>query len=339
MLSRVAESIYWMSRYVERAENVARFVHVNLNLQLEVPDFVAAQAPGSGGDQWKPLIWTTGDEIAYEKRYHDFSRDNVMYFLTFDQENPNSILSCIKYARENARSIREVISSEMWYTLNRFYLMVTAPDAPEQAIRDPHTFYTDVRMASALFVGEAMGTMSHNEGWHFSRVGRLLERADKTSRILDVKYFILLPKVEYVGMPIDTLQWAALLKSASGLETYRQTFSTINPHDVARFLLLDREFPRAVRYCLNKSDESLRAICGTPEATYSNPAERGMGKLVADMDYTEIDEIIHKGLHEYVDSLQTRINQVDASIYKTFFEIKPDVVHAQSQTQTQGYSI
>lgn len=334
MLSRVAESIYWMSRYVERAENVARFVHVNLNLQLEVPDFVAAHAPGSGGDQWKPLIWTTGDEKEFEKRYNDFSRDNVMHFLTFDQENPNSIVSCIKYARENARSIREAISSEMWFTLNRFYLMVTASDAPQQAARDPHTFYTDVRMASALFVGEAMGTMSHNEGWHFSRVGRLIERADKTSRILDVKYFILLPKVEYIGMPIDTLQWAALLKSASALETYRQMFSTITPRNVARFLLLDREFPRAVRYCMNKAEESLRAISGTPEATYSNAAERSMGRLVADLDYTDISEIIGKGLHEYVDSLQNRLNQIDAEIYKTFLEIKPDVaLDMQSQNQ------
>lgn len=336
MLSRVAESLYWMSRYVERAENVARFVHVNLNLQMEVPDFVAAHAPGSAGDQWKPLIWTTGDEKEFEKNYSDFSRENVMRFLTFDTDNPNSIVSCVRFARENARSIREIISSEMWFTLNRFYLMVTAPDAPQQAASDPHTFYTDVRLASALFLGETMGTMSHNEGWHFSRLGRVLERADKTSRILDVKYFILLPKVEYIGMPIDTLQWAALLKSASGLETYRQIYSSITPREVARFLLLDRDFPRAVRYCVSKAEESLRAICGTPEATFSNTAERVLGRLVADLDYTDIDEIISKGLHEYVDSLQDRLNQIDGSIYKTFFEIKPDVaVQSQSQMQSQ----
>ncbi len=335
MLSRVAESIYWMSRYVERADNVSRFVHVNLNLQLEVPDYVAAHAPGSAGDQWKPLIWTTGDEKLFEKKYSECTRENVMQFLTFDADNPNSILSCVRYARENARSIREVISSEMWTTLNRFYLMVTAPDAPQLAASDPHTFYTDVRSASALFVGETMGTMSHNEGWHFSRIARVIERADKTSRILDVKYYILLPKVEYVGMPIDTLQWAALLKSASGLETYRQMHSGITPSEVTQFLLLDREFPRAVRYCVTKAEESLRAITGNATASFTNPAERKLGRLVADLDYSDIKEIIGKGLHEYVDSLQTRLNQVDEEIYKTFFEVRHEP-SAETQTQTQS---
>src|SRR4051812_6316553 len=211
MLSRVAESIYWMHRYMERAENIARVVHVNLNLELDLP-------PGDdtiSASQWHPLIWTTGDDKLFAKHHQNATRESVIFFLTFDPDNPNSILSCVTSARENARSIREVISSEMWFTLNRFYLKLRDPASVSRAADDPHTFYTDVKTACGLFLGETLTTMSYDEGYHFGRMGRLLERADKTSRILDVKYYILLPRLEDVGMPIDTIQWAALLKSAS----------------------------------------------------------------------------------------------------------------------------
>jgi uncharacterized alpha-E superfamily protein len=321
MLSRVAESIYWMSRYIERAENVARFVHVNLNLELDLPALDPAIA---GANQWQPLVWTTGDEKNFLARYPEFTRENVTQFLTFDQENPNSIMSCVKLARENARSIREVISSEMWFTLNRFYLMMRDPVAPERASQDPHMFYTEIKTACALFLGETMSTMSHGEGWHFGRIGGHIERADKTSRILDVKYYILLPKVEHVGMPIDTIQWAALLKSASAMEMYQKRFNSITPRNVSEFLLGDREFPRAVLYCLLEAESSLRAITGTAGNAFSNPAEQRLGRLVADLTYTSIDEVIKKGLHEYVDSVQTRLNHVDDAIYHTFFEVHAD---------------
>ena len=324
MLSRVADSIYWMNRYIERAENVARFVHVNLHLELDLPAFDA-----EGGEinrsQWQPLIWTTGDEKLFLARYKEMTRENVIHFLTFDEENPNSIISCVKYGRENARSIREVISSEMWITLNRFYLMMRDPLAKQKAADDAHTFYTDVKSACAQFIGETIGTMSHGEGWHFGRIGRLLERADKTSRILDVKYYILLPNVEDVGMPIDMIQWAALLKSASALEMYRKQHPGITPKRVSQFLLMDRDFPRAVLFCLDTAEESLRAITGTAQGTFSNPAEQHLGRLVADITYANIDEIIKKGLHEYVDSLQNRLNQIDDAIYKTFLEVRADV--------------
>ncbi len=337
MLSRVAESIYWMNRYIERAENVARFVHVNLHLELDLPPFDHGDgADGrAAGNQWQSLIWTTGDEKEFMKRYSGFSRENVIEFLTFDQENPNSILSCVKSARENARSIREVISSEMWITLNRFYLMVRDPASKQKATEDPHSFYTDIKIASALFVGESVATMSHGEGWHFGRIGMLLERADKTSRILDVKYYILLPKVEYVGMPIDTIQWAALLKSASALEMYRKRFNSITPKQVSRFLLVDREFPRAVLFCLATADESLRAITGSASNTFSNTAEQRLGRLCADMTYAQVDDIINSGLHEYVDSLQTRLNEIHGGIYDTFFEVHSEEPMA-SQSQFQS---
>ncbi|MGC2164466.1 MAG: alpha-E domain-containing protein, partial [Gallionella sp.] len=180
MLSRVANSIYWMSRYMERAENVARFIGVNLNLSLDMPaDF---------GEQWAPLINITGDHELFKERYGNPTRENVMHFLTFDRENPNSILTCVRNARESARSVREIISSEMWEQANRFYLLVKDVAAAKTMTDNPHDFYASVKLESHLFDGITEGTMSHGEAWHFLQLGELLERADKTSRILDVKY-------------------------------------------------------------------------------------------------------------------------------------------------------
>ena len=180
MLSRAAESIYWMSRYLERAENVARFIEVNCHLMLDLP----VEAKG----QWEPLVLTTGDQDLFYENYATDNQASVIDFLTFSPVNPNSIISCLQNARENARSIREIISTEMWEQINKFYLQVQNIDKP-QAQDAPHTYFTDIIMASHLFTGIQRNTMSHNEAWQFARLGRDLERADKTSRILDVKYF------------------------------------------------------------------------------------------------------------------------------------------------------
>lgn len=220
MLSRVADSIYWMNRYVERAENVARFVDVNLNLLLD--------APLGMEQQWEPIVITTGDQEFFRERYGEATADNILRFLTFDREYPNSIISCLRSARENARSVREVISSEMWEQVNDFYLMVNEA-ANVGSLSELHHFFPQVKMASHLFAGVMDATMTHNEGWHFGELGRLLERADKTGRILDVKYYILLPAVTDVGSPLDDLQWIALLKSASAYEMYRKRQYRITP--------------------------------------------------------------------------------------------------------------
>ena len=325
MLSRVAESIYWMSRYIERAENVARFVDVNLQLILDQP--VGMQA------QWEPLVATTGDDEEFEERYGETSPETVIKFLTFDTENPNSIISCLRAARENARSIRENISSEMWEQLNDAYLMVT--ETPEEwVMTEPHQFFTDIKVASHLFTGLTDNIMSHSEGWHFCQLGRLIERADKTSRIVDVKYFILLPSVSDVNTPFDDIQWGALLRSASAFEMYRRTHGLISPHKVVAFLLLDREFPRSVLYCLSKAEESLHAISGTPLETFSNSAEQGLGQLRSEFAYAQVDQVLRSGLHEFLDAFQTKLNDVGDDIYKTFFALRP-VNGESSQSQSQ----
>jgi uncharacterized alpha-E superfamily protein len=311
MLSRVAESVYWMSRYVERAENVARFVDVNLNLMLDTP---------AGQEQaWQPLVNTTGDHEEFAKRYGEASENNVIRFLTFDRDNPNSMISCLFSARENARSVREIISSEMWEQLNKYYLTIKEaaqkPEGPEKQ----HEFFTDLKEASHLFCGITDATMTHGEPWHFMRMGRMLERADKTSRILDVKYYILLRPGENVGSPFDDIQWAAVLRSASAFEMYRKRHGRISPKNIVEFLLMDDEFPRAVRFCLNSARESLHSITGTPAGHFRNPPEKLLGQLHSDLSYTSADEILARGLHEYLDDLQNRVNLIGNGIFESFF--------------------
>jgi len=315
MLSRVAEAIYWMSRYVERAENTARFIDVNLHLMLDLP--------GRASPQWEPLVTTTGDLQTYAKRYETFSEENVVRFLTFDPAYPNSILSCLSKARENGRSVREIISSEMWEQINGLYLTVKEAAVEDKAHTTPHDFFRHIKMSKHLLTGLAEEVMSHGEGWQFFRLGMMLERADKTSRILDVKYFILLPRVDYAGSPYDNIEWAAVLKSASALEMYRKRFHRITPRNVAEFLLFDLHFPRAVRFCANESQQALRAITGTPQRTFNNTAERRIGRFNAELNYNDVEEVFSCGLHEFIDNLQIKLNEIGGAVGETFFGHPP----------------
>jgi uncharacterized alpha-E superfamily protein len=319
MLSRTAEAIYWMCRYIERAENIARFIDVNIHLNLDLSV--------SMGDQWAPLVQVTGDYQAFQKSYGQAGRESVIEFLTFDRAYSNSIVTCLHSARENARSARQTISSEMWEQVNKLYLMAQGTHKG-LALEMPHDFFTRIKMASHTFVGVMEATMSHGEAWHFGHLGRMIERADKTSRILDVKYFILLPSIRDVGTPYDNIQWAALLKSASAFEMYRKRYGRISPADVVEFLVLDRQFPRAIHSCLLAAEDSLHAITGAPEDTFSTPAERHLGRLRTDLSYATMEEIIARGLHEYLDEFQSRLNEVDQAIFATFFALRPVGVSA-----------
>ncbi len=312
MLSRVADSVYWLNRYIERAENVARFVDVNLNLMLDLPTSIA--------QQWEPVILTTGDLKIFQQRYGEATTENVIQFLTFDEQYSNSIISCLRMARENARSIREIISSEMWEEVNAFYLMVNEA-ANQKKLDALPDFFAQVKLASHRFAGVMDATMTHGEGWHFGQVGRFLERADKTARILDVKYFYLLPSVEWVGTPLDQIQWISLLRSASAYEMYRKRQHRITPAGVAEFLILNRQFPRSIHFCLWQAERCLHDITATPQGTWCNGAERALGRLCAELGYLTIDDVIKKGLHEFLNKMQSEIYQVGDEIRKTFFAI------------------
>lgn len=326
MLSRVAESIYWMARYVERAENLARFIEVTLHQILDQPE--------SAQQQWEPLVFATGDQEYFQERYGAATAGNVIRFLVFDRESPNSIVSSLRIGRENARTVREAISSEAWEQLNEFYHFVR--DAANQP-REPlelSEFFIQVKQHSHLFNGILDATMSHNKGWHFANLGRLLERADKTSRILDVKYFTLLPTIQDVGTTIDDLQWSAVLRSVSGFEMYRKRYHGITVHRVVEFLTLDPCFPRAIRFCIDHADDSLHQIVGSPSGSYRNLAEQRLGRLKAELAYTDIDTVINQGMHEFIDGFQIKLNDVGTAVHETFFAMRP-VEGTLSQRQSQ----
>jgi uncharacterized alpha-E superfamily protein len=294
---------------------VARFISVNLNLLLDMPS--------EKGKLWEPLVMTTGDQALYEKRFPDYTREAVVRFLTIDREYPNSILSCLAAARENGRSIREIISSEMWEHLNNYYLELADVGSHALSMADPHRFFKIIQMRSHLFTGLMDCTMSHGEAWNFARIGMMIERADKTSRILDVKYFMLLPQADLVNTPFDNIQWSAVLKSASAFEMFRKAHHRITPRNVADFLIFDRRFPRSIRHCISKAVICLHRITATSPVMARNAAERLLGRLEADLEYTDIDEVIAGGMHEYLDGLQTRLNKADQAIGATFFNLKP----------------
>jgi len=330
MLSRVADALYWTSRYVERAENVARFIDVSLNLMLE--------SSAHGERDWASLVLTTGDQEFFEKKYGTATPANVTQFLTFDEEYSSSIWSSVSRARENARSVRDIISREMWQELNEFYLMVQQAAIPAAQPEDLIDFCGRVKRAGIYFEGITNATLSRGEAYHFANIGRMLERADKTSRILDVKYFLLSPGQTQSqapsklaqsqtaetqtqnGVDADQVGWTTLLNSASALQMYRQIWHVTTPESVSEFLLLDRNFPRSILRCVRRAQESLHSVSGAPLGSFESEAERLVGRLRAELEYAKIEEIMEQGLHQYLDGLQGQLNEVGSAVSAQFFE-------------------
>ncbi len=313
MLSRVADSLYWINRYVERAENISRF--------LEVSEAMSLDNPSNSAEPWLPLIDANGDRQRFDQSYPLRSPQDVMGFLLLDHDNPNSIVNCIANARENARQIRDVISTEMWEHINDLYWSIQEGEAlwhePDQEQ------LRNIRRGCQLFYGITDVTLSRDQAWLFSRLGRLIERADKTSRILDVKYFLLLPEASAVGGVLDELQWIALLRIAGAYQMYRRSVQqAITPTAVARFLLLDPIFPRSVRFCLQQINETLEQIQQHPIPGSPDDLECLRGQLVAKWSYVRIESLIDRGLHEAIDQLQSDLNQLHELIHKSFFITK-----------------
>jgi uncharacterized alpha-E superfamily protein len=324
MLSRVAESVYWMNRQIERAENVARSVETALDLALE--------GTISHGRLWNALVCAFGDEADFWERHAAADQASVISFLAFDPANANSIASCLHAARENARTVRDMISSPMWEEINKVHLYVQSAAQRYGGWLHPREFLDELKRSSQLITGVADATMSHGEGWHFGRLGRLVERADKTSRVLDVEHYFkpaaFAPKNGVVAGELpgaDAVQWSAVLESASALEMYRKQYGAVSRRNVAEFLVFDRFFPRAMHFCLIKAEESLLAITGGSKGAYTNPAEQQLGRLRAKLDYGAIDEVLAGtgGLHGFVDGFQQRLNRASEAIHDTFFAIRP----------------
>jgi uncharacterized alpha-E superfamily protein len=311
MLSRVADSLYWINRYVERAENLSRFVEVSEAMALDCP-------PGSA-EPWQPLIDASGDRDLFDQLYPSGGGpEQVVEFLVKAEANPSSIVNCIALARENARQIRDVITTEMWEQINDLYWTLLESDSfwhqpPQEQLRE-------IRRGCQLFYGITDATLSRDLSWQFSRLGRMIERADKSTRILDVKYFLLLPSPEEVGGVLDELQWISLLRSAGAYQMFRQSQQgVITPRAVAAFLLLDRNFPRSVRYCLERIDETLQVVAAGAAAGKPDPLECLSGLTRARWSYTGIDELLTGGLHESIDALQQDLNNLHELIHARYF--------------------
>lgn len=312
MLSRVANSLYWMSRYLERANNVARFIDVNLRLTLDM--YFARQQC-----QWEPLVKTTGHEAEFLKRYTTYNETNVVKFLTFDTKNPNSIVSCVQSARENARTVREMISSDLWECINAFYHLVTK-NSRKRHIKNLQSFYAEVNTFNNLIIGIQQDSISHSEPWHFIHLGQMLERADNTARLVDVKYFLLLPHTDEINSLHDIIEWGAVLQSASAFEMYQKQFHRVNYQSVVNFLIFDSNFPRAMKYCIDSAAASLQKIMSMIDLDVS--AAKEMKQLQSLLLTTNLNNILSHGLHEFLDLFQFNLNIIDQSIHQSFFEMK-----------------
>lgn len=334
MLSRVADSLYWMSRYIERAENIARLLDVNLQLLLDFEQMDDAKLK----EHWEPVIRAAGEEELFYKLYERADSQSVTDFLTFNKSNPSSVISCMFSARENARMIRDQISTEMWQSLNQAYLFLKSNNAKLVWEQGAYDFYKQIQDYSHLFQGMADSTFSHTEGFYFMQVGKYLERADKTSRILDIKYHILLPSVEEVGGAVDAVQWGAILKSCSAFEAYHSLYvSSVDPMKVSDFLIFNENFPRSILFSVRHLDTNLHRISGCNPGFYSNEVERISGRLVSDLTFENIEDVFNFGLHEYLEKLQNRFVEIGKAVFDNYmFHPRLDMateIAAQQQQQ------
>lgn len=331
MLSRHASSAYWMGRYIERAEATARMIDVHYHFGLESP--LVGQVLG-----WSSILAISGLGDAFVERYDYQDERTILQFFAFDVENPGSILSCLRSARENARSIRDQISTEMWEGLNRFYLEFQNWDVERVLAGSPFAFFQRVKDGSHLFQGITNRTLMMGEARDFHDAGRFLERADQTTRILDVKYHDLLPRFAHteiretvpssdlrapdpvsVGGPVDVHGWIAVLKSVGAYEAFLRTFRQgVTPARVAEFLILNPQFPASVRHSVGRVDGCLRRISGNRDLAPKNEAERAVGRLYNELNFARADDVVVGGLHEFLQGVQRRCFEIGDAIHATY---------------------
>ncbi|MEY4245683.1 MAG: hypothetical protein RLZZ245_3268 [Verrucomicrobiota bacterium] len=314
MLSRVANTLYWMVRYVERADNLARLIDVNQQLLLDFERLDSERLRGF----WQPIILSTGDEEAFSDLYDDAGSEEVIRFLTDDRRNPNSIRSCIALARENARTVRDQLSDDLWEELNALYLFSRSDEAARLMDSDPPRYYENIRRSAVTFLGIAASTTSRNEAWQFMDLGRFLERADKTTRFLDVSRYLPTTSESGDGVSPAVLHGTAILRSCGAMGAFRSEQREITVRGVTEFLIFAKDFPRSVRYCIERVDAALHMISGTARGSFSNDAEREAGRLLAELNFGSAEDVFALGLHEYLDALQGRFNHISGEIFETF---------------------
>ncbi len=313
MLSRTADSLYWVSRYVERAEYLAR----NLEATVRLASLPASY--GRGGSEWESVVRTAGCHEAFTEHYDEANEANVREFLAFSPANPSSIRNCLEAARANARAVRTALTSEMWDALNGAWLELQGFDSRRMNGEDFGRFLEWVKNVSLTFDGSAYRTMLRSDGYWFSRLGVYIERADTTARILDVKYHVLLPESEKVGGTLDYFQWTTILREVSALTAYHWVYrESIKPKLVADLLILNPQMPRSLASCYDNISRFLDAI-GEAYGR-QGPSQRMARKMLNDMTRTKIDTIFDSGLHEFIEQFITDNNTLGMVLSEQYLQ-------------------
>jgi uncharacterized alpha-E superfamily protein len=314
MLSRTADHLFWMSRYTERAESTARLLDVNYLTSLLPQSSHEAQAG------WEGLLRISELMPAYTEKYGaEIVPVNVLDFMVRDERNPSSIVSCLRAARENARAVRGTLTTELWETQNQTWLDLPRMLKGNAFERDPSQFFEWVKFRSHLSRGVAIGTMLRDDAFHFYRIGTVLERADNTARLLDVKYHAAYQDhtsdAAAMEEDFDFYQWSAILRSVSAFEVYRKVYrDVITPLKVAELLILRGDMPRSMLACINEVVDRLNAVSND----HSGETQRRAGKLKAELQYARIEEILATGLHAFLTQFLDRVNELGMRISKDF---------------------
>jgi uncharacterized alpha-E superfamily protein len=315
MLSRVADALFWMSRYLERAEHVSRLLDVCFHQELDLHGVVA----GPQELQWTSLAAILHQQIPERTRSASSPQAAISQWLTFDLENPDSILSCISRARANARSVRGSINAQVWRELNKLYLLLIDPVFMSDADESPHEYYQAVERGSCLFHGICDATLNHDEGWQFIQLGKYLERADKTLRILDIQYQLLQELDNPTDLPLANLLWGAVLRDCRAYEGYQRIYvGRIEAERVVEFLLLHPQFPRSVRFCLEAAADALDAIEGLTPGRKLSEADRELGLVLGELRFRNLDQILTGNLHVFLNNLQKRCSAVSRALQERY---------------------
>ena len=323
LLARYADCIFWLARYVERAENLARILDVNETFSRD----------SRGGQNWRSIVQLNSDEERFFATHPSATAQSVVKFYVIDGANPTSIVSAIRYARENARTLRPLISTEMWVQLNVFYNRLVELGEGDLAPGRLAALFATIKEACQTHTGITDGTFFRDQGWYFYQLGRYIERADQTTRLLDIKYHLLLPSPSDVGSPTDVSQWNAQLRSAAGYHAYRRlhTAST-TPARVAGFLLLNQAFPRSLHHCVREAGRLLGEVKSRYLLRHGNNAAEELDRLRSVLGTLDISAILSEGLHEFVDLMQQQLSAITRDLSIAFFGYSPEASQAQTVT-------
>ncbi|MFV1849586.1 MAG: alpha-E domain-containing protein [Porticoccaceae bacterium] len=311
MLSRTADNLFWLSRYVERAENMARLMEMGYRMAL-------MPAVGDGNrSEWESVLSASGCQAGYDPNA-PLRQEEVANFLIFNRDNPSSIINCFEYARANARAMRTAITAEMWEALNNALMELRRPSMHNLAKNELPEFIDWVKKQGSLFRGTTNSTILRNDGYDFIRLGTFIERADNTARLLDVKYYVLLPETSMVGDGVDNYQWTTVLRAASSLRAFHWVYrDDYSPHRIAHFLILNPFSPRSLAHCAEQITQHLERLAR--HYGQRHPVHGQAVEMYSLLTQSEMEEIFSNGLHEFLNDFQARNRELSSAIADAYY--------------------